>query len=59
MRGEQILKENKDARIEIRLPINIKQTLIELAKRRNTTMSKIIYSLILDEIEKENNNGKN
>lgn len=58
MRGEQVLKENKDARIEIRLPINVKQTLVQLAKKRNTTMSKIIYSLILDEIEKENNNGK-
>lgn len=52
------MEENKNARIEIRLPIAVKDSLIALAKVRKTTMSKIIYSLILNEIEKENNNGK-
>ena len=56
-RGEIKMKENKDARIEIRLPIRIKEVLQTIAKEEKTTMSKIIYSLILSKLE-ENKNGK-
>lgn len=51
------MKENKDARIEIRLPIRIKEALQAIANEEKTTMSKIIYSLILSKLE-ENKSGK-
>ena len=56
-RGEIKLKENKDARLEIRLTIRIKEVLQTIANEEKTTMSKIIYSLILSKLE-ENKDGK-
>ena len=49
----------KNSRIEIRIPEEIKQKLQVIANKRNTTMSTIVYTLILNEIiREENNNGK-
>lgn len=41
------------------MPSSVKEALQKLADKKNTTMSKIIYSLILSKLEEENINGKN
>ena len=47
------MKENKNARIEIRIPIRIKKLLQKKAKDNNMTMSNFLYQLILTAIKEE------
>ena len=47
------MKENKDSRIEIRIPHRIKELLHREAKKNNISMSKFLYNLILTAIDKE------
>ena len=51
------MKENKDSRIEIRLPLHLKESFQAIAKSKNTTMSKMIQSYILSVIKEEDKNG--
>ena len=50
------MKENKDSRIEIRLPLQLKESFQKVAKSKNTTMSKMIQSYILSVIKEEDKN---
>ena len=47
------MKENKDARIEIRISSRIKEILQLKAKENNISMSQFIYKLILTAINEE------
>lgn len=47
------MKENKDSRIEIRIPHRIKELLQQEAKKNNISMSKLLYNLILTAINEE------
>ena len=50
--------KNKNSRIEIRLPENIKNNFQDYAKKNNTTMSAILLAYILQILEKgSNKNG--
>ena len=49
------MKENKDARLEIRIPISIKEQLKSYAEEHHITLSHFIYQLILSTLKNENN----
>ena len=46
-------KENKNTRIEIRVPISIKECLKQKTKKQNTTISKILYDFIIKYLKEE------
>ena len=52
-----MIRENKNSRIEIRLPSNIKEQFQEIAKKKNTTISKLLYEFIINIIKEEEVNG--
>lgn len=52
------MKDNKNARIEIRLPESIKHRFNEIALQENTTMSKLIYNFIISKLEEGANSGQ-
>lgn len=49
------MKENKDARLEIRIPISIKEQLKSYAEQQHITVSHLVYQLILSTLKNENN----
>ena len=49
------MKNNKNARIEIRLPEDVKNRFLKLALQRHTTASELIYNFILTTLEAEEN----
>lgn len=50
------MKNNKDGRIEIRLPYSIKEKFQNLAKQRDSTMSEMLLAYILKLIKEEESN---
>lgn len=58
MKGcDKMIKENKNSRIEIRLSSSIKEQFQEIAKKKNTTISKLLYGFIINTIKEEKING--
>ena len=47
------MKNNKDSRIEIRLPLNIKEKFQKVAKEKNMSISKMLYNYILSVIKED------
>lgn len=58
LEGVIYMKDNKNARIEIRLPESIKHRFNEIALQENTTMSKLIYNFIISKLEEGANSGQ-
>ena len=50
------MRENKDARLEIRIPVSVKEQLKNYAEQQSITISHFVYQLILSAL-KDNNNG--
>lgn len=48
-----MIKNNKNSRIEIRLPLDIKEKFQNYAKKNNTSISKLLYNFILSTIKEE------
>ena len=48
-----MVRENKNSRIEIRLPSSVKEQFQEIAKKKNTTISKLLYEFIINMVKEE------